>query len=425
MSVSSLLRSDLLRRGAPYLSLMGATLLSILVIKKFSAPYSPIAMLWFAACVVNAGLVKVPWARLLWLNAASAWVLFGLAEGYFYFQRVRVPVAQEGTMRGSLMRSDDVLGYAPKAGAVVTDRRRRDGELMWDVVYTIDDHGLRVTPKPDNPQNPIRCILFFGDSFTFGTGVSDEESMPYRVGVKSAPMLKAFNLGVMGYGAHQMLAALERDVIQKMVDCDRQLVTQVIYQAIGHHIPRVAGLVRWDPHGPRYELDNSGAVIYRGRFDDGLLKLWRSIAIQALKSEIFRSFMGIPEHQIGASNADDLTLYIAIVARARDLIRSRFPCATFHVLFWDGSAKESEVILERLSALGINVHRMSAILPDYKGAADGLTYRIHPQDGHPNALAHELIATFVVQQILPDEPGCDRSIISREAGPGRRPPTAP
>jgi hypothetical protein len=426
MSAFSLHKSDLLFRAAPCLSVLVATLLSILLLKKLSSPYPSIAILWAAICLTNTVLAKAPWAKLLWLNAASVCILFGLAESYFLLRgRAAAPVLEEGTMGTSLMRADEVLGYAPKAGAVVTDRRQVGGELMWDVVYTIDDRGLRVTPQPANPKAPIKCVLFFGDSFTFGTGVPDEKTMPYQVGVKSKPMYRAFNFGVLGYGPHQMLSALEHDLTTKLVDCDTNLVTHVIYQAIWQHASRVAGLALWDSHGPRYELADNGVLSYRGHFDDGLRKIWRTVAIQALKSQAFQRFMGIPEKHFRRHNSDDIALYIAIVARARDLARSRFPCAMFHVLFWDSEAKQSEAILDDLGALGLNLYLISAILPEYDGSADDSVYMTHPRDRHPSALAHELIADFVVQKILPEKSRCDRSIIGRGAAVARRPPPAP
>jgi hypothetical protein len=393
------------------MSVLLASLISLFFLKRFDSPYPSIALLWFAACVVNAGLVKVPWAKLLWLNAGSACLLFGAAEFYF-LERRHTPATQEGTMRTSWMRLDDVLGYAPKAGALVTDRRiLRGGELMWDVSYTIDDRGLRVTPRPDGPDSRTDCVLFFGDSFTFGTGVSDQETMPYQVAMKSAKAIRVFNFGVGGYGAHQMLSAIEHRLIEKVTGCDRRLVKQVIYQAIWQHAGRVAGLVRWDHHGPWYDFDETGAVIYRGHFDDGFQGIWRRIwlvtATQAAKSEVYRRVMGITGEALRRLGDTDLALYVSVVARTRELIHTRYPCASFHVLFWDTNEDPSLEILDRLRLLGPQLHRMSTILPNYDYGVGGSTYKIHPQDGHPNALAHELIADRVVETILPDELKCE------------------
>jgi hypothetical protein len=50
---------------------------------------------------------------------------------------------------------------------------------------------------------------------------------------------------------------------------------------------------------------------------------------------------------------------------------------------------------------------MSDILPHYR--ADGLNeaYRLHRADAHPNALANELIADYVVREILPRSGPCE------------------
>jgi hypothetical protein len=256
-------------------------------------------------------------------------------------------------------------------------------------------------------NGPTKCVLFFGDSFTFGAGVPDDKTMPYQVAVKSN--FRTFNLGVGGYGPHHMLAALEHDLVRTLVDCDRQLVTHVIYQAIWQHGFRAAGLQTYSRRDPRYEVDENGNVTYRGHFDDGLMKVWHVVATQAIKSEVYRRLMGVPEWQFRRLKDDDLELYAGVVVRARVLVHASFPCATFHVLFWDTNDDESNAILDRLSVLGLNLHHMSAILPNYDYADGGSTYKIHPLDGHPNALAYELMADYVVETILPNMPRCDRS----------------
>ncbi len=278
---------------------------------------------------------------------------------------------------------------------------------LWDAKYTINDHSLRVTPQL-NKTNTTQCVLFFGGSFTFGAGVPDDKTLPYQVGIKSNFM--TFNLGVGGYGPEQMLAALEQGLVDKLVDCDRQLVTHVIYQGIWQHAFRVAGLQTYSGHDPRYELADNGNVVYRGHYDQGWSRLWHMIATQAIKSETYRHLMGLPGGQFRNLNDSDFELYVAVVTHARDLIRAHFPCAIFDVIFWDTDDKESTEILKRLSSAGLKLHRMSTILPNYDYGVRGSTYKIHPLDGHPNALAYELIADYVVKMILPNEPRCDRSM---------------
>jgi hypothetical protein len=54
--------------------------------------------------------------------------------------------------------------------------------------------------------------------------------------------------------------------------------------------------------------------------------------------------------------------------------------------------------------MGIRVHLMSEILPNYQVDDLNEGYRLHRADPHPNAVANDLIADYVVREILP-QPG--------------------
>ena len=60
---------------------------------------------------------------------------------------------------------------------------------------------------------------------------------------------------------------------------------------------------------------------------------------------------------------------------------------------------------------------MSDILPNYR--ADDLNdeYRIHVRDPHPNALANELIAQYVIREVL-GEPTLEPEVSADEPVPG-------
>src|SRR5690348_5151396 len=88
----------------------------------------------------------------------------------------------EGSITEDFTHPDDVLGYAPRAKTRVTARKWYHDILVYDVAYTIDADALRISPPPaDGPKQG--CILFFGDSVTFGEGVNDEETFAYRTGL--------------------------------------------------------------------------------------------------------------------------------------------------------------------------------------------------------------------------------------------------
>ena len=119
------------------------------------------------------------------LNIAA--IFLALAGYEFYldypYMTHATPSDQEKIVSsvGKFMLDDDLLGYAPIKISRLTVRRYYRGKLTYQVVYTIGKNGLRVTPP--HRQGDLRgCIIFFGDSFTFGNGLNDDETYPYRIG---------------------------------------------------------------------------------------------------------------------------------------------------------------------------------------------------------------------------------------------------
>lgn len=100
-----------------------------------------------------------------------------------------------------LWRDDLRLGYAHVPLATGRHRKRD-----FDVVYSIDATGCRVTPEPATARG---VVLVLGDSFTFGHGVADAEAYPAVLGARHWPGYKVRNCAGMGWGTGQ--AALVAD----------------------------------------------------------------------------------------------------------------------------------------------------------------------------------------------------------------------
>src|SRR5262249_21411136 len=75
---------------------------------------------------------------------------------------------------------DELLGYKPPSNAEVFSTKKFDGDLIFNVVYSTDEHNRRITPVKNRKQRN-RFILFFGCSMVFGEGVGNEETMPFYV----------------------------------------------------------------------------------------------------------------------------------------------------------------------------------------------------------------------------------------------------
>ena len=273
-------------------------------------PFVWVFLSWAAAAGIAASATPRAGWRALWFNVAAVAVAFAGFEAWLWIQDARADGTRtEGTITSGYFQSDNLLGYVPAKGVTVTARKYHGSVRLYDAVYTIGADGLRIPPI--SGVEPRGCVLFFGDSVTFGEGVNDTETMPYQAGLKTGGRFRVHNFGFHGYGPHQMLAALEGGRVAGIIRC---VPTHVIYQAIVPHVQRVSGLTTWDRHGPRYMPSADGGVVLAGHFDDPdaqpPLSRWLGEAL------IFQTLVG----RRRPVRPEDIELYARIVAQARSRI---------------------------------------------------------------------------------------------------------
>jgi hypothetical protein len=223
-----------------------AAAISVLALKYFPIPYLWIFLTWAAALFSTAWMDTA--RRALWFNGACLLIGLAIFESDLWTVGPE-PVMQHRVVEGTYANvPHEELGWAPEAGALLSQREFYRGELVYGATYTIGPNGLRISsPSGDHDGSPeAECILFFGDSFTFGQGLDDHQTLPFQVGIKSNHQYRTFNFGAMGYGAHQMLSALQHGLVDDAMSCDRARVSDVVYQAIPDHVRRSAGRFRWN-----------------------------------------------------------------------------------------------------------------------------------------------------------------------------------
>lgn len=286
---------------------------------------------------------------------------------------------------------DEILGTAPEKGKSIRSREYYDNQLVYDVTYTIDKMGLRITPEFGIPFHE-EAVLFFGCSFTFGEGLEDHETMPSLVGTLSKS--KVYNFAFVGYGPHQMLSALEHGLVDSIVDCRPKYA---IYQTSIFHVQRSVGNPSWTHHGPKYVLSPDGTPKYSGHFDDSPIIRRKNYFLE--KSSIYKTFFENHYHL----NKKDIDLYTSIVVESKRKLVKKYPGLEFHILYWTSwSGKEKtmdEVILERFRQEGIKIHMVKEnILPGYFKSP--FKYQISIHNVHPNFLTNKYLADYIVQNIL-------------------------
>lgn len=357
-----------------------------------------VAVLLLAVSVaVRAGVT----VKAVLINLAAFALAVGVAEAYL---GGALPLGGAALMRegeffgrigGGYFVRDEVRGYAAAPNARARERVRAGDQLLLDVVYTTNAHGLRIAPHDRDPGSsaPVgerENVVFFGCSVTVGEGVGDEDTMPWVFETRSRGRYQAYNLGFHGYGPHQMLRVLETGLLETVVA--GRPPTKAVYQGLMEHIERSAGnypAVSWGPSAPRYVLRGDGTPEYRGPFH---ASLGNSLFSMLNRSHVFR--LVAPVMLSWRRTPADIDLYVAVVKRSKELFEARY-AGQFSVVMWSAYDRDYPTVMERLRQAGVRVFEVHRIIPDIYTA--DRRYKLRG-DEHPNATAHALIAEFLLRE---------------------------
>jgi len=289
------------------------------------------------------------------------------------------------------------FGSQPKPGVFTAKKIASNGDVLYDTVFTIGPDGFRVTPKYGDKQT--HRINFLGDSFTFGEGVADNETMAYYVGdlVNSqkqgakAP-LEVKNYGIHGWGIHQGLA-----VLQSKLDTKANL--NFVLTA-PWHASRVGCADFFSLGSPKYELQSDGLVKR-----DGYCRSfsWVEHSPKALRGLITSSkvFNLIQDSVLVTTDQDkQLEIYLGVLKtiaaeskkRGEDLVVGFIKADD---QWFVGTYNNSKVI-EAIKGMGINVIDMT--LADKNELIDR-SYYIHELDKHPTGAANLARAKLLMNNI--------------------------
>jgi hypothetical protein len=388
---------------------------TVLWLKSVTAPFVLVFFGCFVSFLVISGFLRLR-ARVIVYNLAFVFLSFAGFEVYLQIiaaieARRATPSVQaiapasvpstirEGSYLDRFLTDDPELGYriVPLERKVQSILRRADGSLIYDVEYSLDRHGMRKTEARGYP-----AVYFFGDSFTFGEGVADDETLPAAFSrISGRPSL---NFAVPGYGPHQMLRQLETDW-PGATTAEPPLIA--VFTLLTGHIERAAGRSPWDTHGPHYEAVGDDAV-YRGPFRSeaqGRPNTAEHPAVLRLAQRVlasWRTYQLIDARLQRSENSrhdTDRVRVAAILLKSRKLLRERFHCELVIVL-WDtipsNSKADAAWFAERLKEEQVPFMRISRALPELIEEKYYLS-----GDGHPRGEAYELVAKPLSSMINP------------------------
>jgi len=229
------------------------------------------------------------------------------------------------------------LGYQPKQG-VHNYRIVSDGKILADKYYTIGKNNFRITPRIDDIKKN-KTINFFGGSFTFGYHLNDDETLPY-LAQKYFNNWKINNYGVSGYGAHQMLAH-----IQKYPEIIKEI--NILVTDYGH-VPRSSCLRHFSFGTPKFILDDNKQLKRLGNCQFGIMDkipLPKIVGSIINRSEI-KNYISSIITKNDYFDKNSVELYLSIIKKINDIIIKNEK--KFFVGYMDNSNQINKDIIKEL-----------------------------------------------------------------------------
>jgi hypothetical protein len=281
------------------------------------------------------------------------------------------------------------IGSVPYADSVYSAVLVKNGQTVYNVKNSIDHNWKRITPDHDSTKKSY--AVFFGCSIAFGTGLEDNQTLPYYFQQESGKY-NAYNFAYPGYGTNHMLARLEYQNISKQVAEKKGVVFYVFFW---DHIYRAIGTMDrytdWLQNAPYYTMQN-GKLIRKKMFKDGRYYLSKFYEL-LYQSNIIKYFKIDFPLSLGDRHYDLVTEMIkeSKVKCAQQLGNDNF-YVVFYPSYKQDKQKEMDRFKEYLTKKNIN----------YIDLSDFIEYQAKYTlggDPHPNANTNKMIAKEILNRL--------------------------
>ena len=272
------------------------------------------------------------------------------------------------------------FGNRPTPGVHSSRKLTLDGEIIYDVTYTIGDDGYRMS----RTSEPFMANVY-GGSFTFGEGLNDNETLVHYLWADHG--FNAKSVGVHGYGLQQALYNIEHGLTTS--EGFNILLT------VPWHALRSTCKPYYVSGTPRYEVEGNYARLAGVCSDEGLFSRI------ARHSNIFKLVQKALYNEKNRITDEDIELYLAIV---RTIARHTHESNSRLVIAYIQATEErmqftewsNESLLEELKAISDIL--VDVTLSDKQETLDR-RYYVHELDQHPSAEANRERAQLIFQSL--------------------------
>lgn len=309
-----------------------------------------------------------------------------------------------GSCKTGFFKPDSSLGYVLAKNGSCQACQVINKDTLFKVNYTMepasDPTGRQFSRRIGFKTTATsKEIVFLGCSFTFGGGVSDNETLPWQVG--QSANLNTINCGISGYGIHQVYQLFNE---QYAHSSNNQRV--FVYSFIYDHILRASGTYKWNLHGPYFKTVND-SLIHAGQLSDyrdstqynyaHYLSLLGTFTF--LKDLLDRVQLNHDVRHLPQEDYDKCFLMIREMATAIRRTGGKLILIDWDHINWANkqvstlSIDKIEKALDSLSEDSVQVIRVSSVID-----LQDKNYFIR-RDGHPSAAANKKLAQFLLQYI--------------------------
>ncbi len=318
---------------------------------------------------------------------------FTLFLGYDYYSfyskiikhRTAVSDFQAKNPMDHLFVQDDKLGWKLIANA--SARYSVPGE--FDITYETDENGFRKIKN--TAENPDFSIYFFGDSFTFGDWVKNEDTFTSIIKEKYLTKeINVYNAGVDGYGIVQMFQRF------LMLEDQIQPGDLVIFTPISDDIKRNLT----DFAKPYFvKFSNTMKVDSFPFFDNGEIRyrkmensLYNKLKFIAITAEYTGTFFRSIRNTFISDTTKEAQEMIKIIEQKTKLKGGKF----FLFFLPETGERLNKTYTEDIS--GFNYFDIMHFFPSEEEKLNKL--RLNKEDQHYSIRGHEIAAKAIVETLL-------------------------
>lgn len=290
-----------------------------------------------------------------------------------------------------------VLGFRPAPDTTAVATATYNGQPVYHETYHIDSEGGRATPAAPPGAD---LYLFLGDSFMFGQGIKDDETLPWLFAEANGAKVKTLNLSAPGNAPNHLVRAFEAGLLDRYLG---QPVKAVIVWIIPAQLARTTGDGSWLGSSPRYEIVD-GKLVHTGSFTE--YRFGHPLTgLKYYLGELFPFIEAIGEKQ---RQQEQLRLFVAMMGQLQQYAREKFNAPLVVVYSWPDeksrgthgdSAIEQPMLVDvivQLRKMGIQLIRVDDLTSGHP--TDKL---LIPHDGHPRRFTNELIAAELKKRLRP------------------------